>query len=692
MPNYDHPNDQMPGGSVPEPATPGPLDAQLLVAARAVERWWLNGGSAAVGGTPACIFQLRQVLQAWADVQTPNELAVLYAEPEFWRPIKYAPVGRPVLVGWLDPEDKDNPERHQFDVLEDGVWQVHHDDHEHFLMVAPPGSRGPTEHAPYTHFVDLPPLPAVAGAVVDAEHREVGELAARLSSRVVIDDARDVAVVNGTPITGALLDAMTLPTAEGQWFRAVRSQDGQMTIERRTDDQLHQLTSALEVQRALKIADDVSGLGIGGKDAAAPTPFQTGFQTACEEIVERLRTEVHMLPEGIVLPACGTLPSLRQLADGGGRVLYAESQPTPNAPQDAPAEPVDGWRNALDIRTAQGWVLTGTAVPVLYTDSINGRQVMRDDVWLATTDALKGEAKPMQAPAQDAAATVPACPGTCCDCGRGCAAAPQAAPTAAQPAAGPTTHDLIVELREALGLFAGSMPRSPKEVWEEAIGRVKEMFATTPQVPEYGTDGPQSPERFKAFHRSLCARFGYTHDEVYWWRELVSLEEYIACKLALQAPALVPLTLGQTSDLTGSNVNPPAPATRPPVPPIPPGATTRAAASQRLTREQIINMINPRFLDTPRAFLDDLKVVTLNEVVRVVREFARVDQSARLEAWTEAALQSGAWFIDAFGMPRNVRDGAAAQPVAQVTSPVPQADAVVQAKPDNSKSPRGNAP
>lgn len=33
---------------------------------------------------------------------------------------------------------------------------------------------------------------------------------------------------------------------------------------------------------------------------------------------------------------------------------------------------------------------------------------------------------------------------------------------------------------------------------------------------------------FKAFHASLCRRFGYAHDEQFWWRDLVSLEEHIA--------------------------------------------------------------------------------------------------------------------------------------------------------------------
>lgn len=41
---------------------------------------------------------------------------------------------------------------------------------------------------------------------------------------------------------------------------------------------------------------------------------------------------------------------------------------------------------------------------------------------------------------------------------------------------------------------------------------------------------------FKNFHRSLCARFGYSHDEAYWHRDLVSLEEHIAIQLAPLAP------------------------------------------------------------------------------------------------------------------------------------------------------------
>jgi len=61
-------------------------------------------------------------------------------------------------------------------------------------------------------------------------------------------------------------------------------------------------------------------------------------------------------------------------------------------PAPAPAQEVaSAFTKALDIRLAQGWNLTGNAIPVLYTDTINDYQVRRDDVWLCTTDALKTE-------------------------------------------------------------------------------------------------------------------------------------------------------------------------------------------------------------------------------------------------------------------------------------------------------------
>lgn len=86
-------------------------------------------------------------------------------------------------------------------------------------------------------------------------------------------------------------------------------------------------------------------------------------------------------------------------------------------------------------------------MPILYTDTINGDTVLRDDVWLATTEQL-----------------------------------------------------------------ASSAPSAP-------------LVAVSSQYSD----------EFKSFHRMLCKRFGYTHDEAFWWRDQVSLMEFIAGQVAPQA-------------------------------------------------------------------------------------------------------------------------------------------------------------
>lgn len=39
----------------------------------------------------------------------------------------------------------------------------------------------------------------------------------------------------------------------------------------------------------------------------------------------------------------------------------------------------------------------------------------------------------------------------------------------------PTLVDLVRELRQALGLFDGAMPVTPKEAWEEALSMVHDL-------------------------------------------------------------------------------------------------------------------------------------------------------------------------------------------------------------------------
>jgi hypothetical protein len=47
---------------------------------------------------------------------------------------------------------------------------------------------------------------------------------------------------------------------------------------------------------------------------------------------------------------------------------------------------------------------------------------------------------------------------------------------------------------------------------------------------------------FKNFHRALCARFGYVHDEREWQRDQVSLEEHIAGQVDRLRQALAECT------------------------------------------------------------------------------------------------------------------------------------------------------
>lgn len=51
------------------------------------------------------------------------------------------------------------------------------------------------------------------------------------------------------------------------------------------------MAASLERERAARIVKEVSNERIGGKDAAMPTGYMAGFQTACEEILHRLEHE-----------------------------------------------------------------------------------------------------------------------------------------------------------------------------------------------------------------------------------------------------------------------------------------------------------------------------------------------------------------------------------------------------------------
>ena len=73
-----------------------------------------------------------------------------------WQPIATAPAGIVVVVGWLDDEDAEHPERHAFDWLDEGCWQKWHDRDDYLHMI---GAHGVTDTPPYSHWLKLPDIP-----------------------------------------------------------------------------------------------------------------------------------------------------------------------------------------------------------------------------------------------------------------------------------------------------------------------------------------------------------------------------------------------------------------------------------------------------------------------------------------------------------------------------------------------------
>jgi hypothetical protein len=62
------------------------------------------------------------------------------------------------------------------------------------------------------------------------------------------------------------------------------------------------------------------------------------------------------------------------------------------------------------------------------------------------------------------------------------------------------------------------------------------LYTTPPAAPVQDSD-----HEFKNFHRLLCERFGYTHDEVDWKRDQISLIEWIAKQVKPAAPVQEPV-------------------------------------------------------------------------------------------------------------------------------------------------------
>lgn len=60
---------------------------------------------------------------------------------------------------------------------------------------------------------------------------------------------------------------------------------------------------------------------------------------------------------------------------------------------------------------------------------------------------------------------------------------------------------------------------------------LNELVLLRERVATLATQRDEETRQFKNFHRSLCGRFDYCHDETDWKRDLVSLEEHINEKI-----------------------------------------------------------------------------------------------------------------------------------------------------------------
>jgi hypothetical protein len=93
--------------------------------------------------------------------------------------IETAPEETVIVVAWID---EDGCTRYEFEWLQDGTWHEHNERYDHYLSCAPRDipCAGPSENAPYTHWLPLPILhgsdskevPAKKSASVPVERLE----------------------------------------------------------------------------------------------------------------------------------------------------------------------------------------------------------------------------------------------------------------------------------------------------------------------------------------------------------------------------------------------------------------------------------------------------------------------------------------------------------------------------------------
>lgn len=98
------------------------------------------------------------------------QAAMEQKDADRWQPIETAPKDQLVMV-YTPPTIHDYPDsvNIRFDHIDsdiaDDYWYEHGEHYEHYCCVAKPeGSTGPSERAPYTHWMPLPAAPKQEGS------------------------------------------------------------------------------------------------------------------------------------------------------------------------------------------------------------------------------------------------------------------------------------------------------------------------------------------------------------------------------------------------------------------------------------------------------------------------------------------------------------------------------------------------
>lgn len=185
------------------PALPDDIRSEYGPIWNAIHEWReATAGEEAGKAADAIDETVEELMRAYAQQAIADSLASAGGVEDDWLPIALAQEDELCIVFWRDESDPANPERYEFDHLDDGVWHHHNENYEHYMMVGASVGPGPSEKAPYTHFKRLH-APGAQSAL--SKEREVADgLAEALRGYMAAVDLMNAAMKDGINVHGAI--------------------------------------------------------------------------------------------------------------------------------------------------------------------------------------------------------------------------------------------------------------------------------------------------------------------------------------------------------------------------------------------------------------------------------------------------------------------------------------------------------